>query len=252
MTEFYNNFISVLKELYNMQIEDTPLVLRGIVAQVLRFGLLGLCIFSGILAVQLIISILDKNSRGKKFKNPIFIGITLVLAVSITIYAFIPISAAPSSNVLSGAFQNIMYAEDSFSQNNESEEPTTTDTANTQQETQDGQAQTDDAAENVNEENDEQEEQVNFVVASHAELTQEYTQKITTLLENTKCTRTLLRELPQEDGQNLILRTDSSDNWQVRLTPTSGYVYMEEQVDYIYIINDYEKFHGELANILQN
>ncbi len=254
MREFFTNFKNVLTSLFNMQIEDTPLVLRSILSQVLRFGLLSLCILSAVLLIQLIISIADKNSRGKKFKNPIFIGITLLITAGVSIFAFVPISAAPKNTVTSGAFQDILFTEEAFAQQStdgaaaESGEQAATD----ENISTDGEnVETPEGTGDESDDSETETEVKSFVISSHAELENDYTAEIVALLENTKCTRTLSRGLPEEDGQNIMLRLENGDVWQVRLNAASGYAFIEEEVDFIYEINDYEAFHSELSRILQ-
>ncbi len=257
MTDFYNDFKSVLTQLYDMQVDNVPLVLRSVLAQVLRFGLLALCIVSAVLAVQLIISIVDKNSRGKYFKNAIFLGITMLITGGVSIYAFAPVSAAPSEAVTSSAFQDVTYTQESALELGDAEgetqssaEPMSADMS-AEPTTQDGDGENVDEGLGLEDEEESTAEE-NFVILSHSEISEEYTQQVVTLLENTQCTRTFMREIPKEEGQNLLLRLENGDKWQIRLTTTSAYAFVDEQVDFIYIINDYEQFHSELAQILQN
>ncbi len=246
MLEFYTDFRNVLTELLNMQLDDTPLVLLSVLSQVLRFGLLALCILSAVLFIQLIITIFNKNSRGKNFKNPIFIALTLIVTAGISIFAFLPISVAPKHTATSAAFQDILFTEEVYAQQDDVQDITAPQGENAEEE-----AENITSAEGKNDDENEKENAKSFVISSHAELEPQYTQQITELLLDTQCTRTLKRNLPEEDGQNILFRLENGDVWQIRLNAQGGYAFKEENVDFIYEINDYEEFHVSLSQILQ-
>ncbi len=254
MSDFISEFQSIIMQLFRMQADDVPNVLRHIISQILRFGTLAFCIAAVIFAVQSVIFIFDKKSRAKGYKNLIYTCVMFVITAAISVYAFLPLSAAPNKTVTSGAFQDIKYEQSLF----ENSEDNTEDTEqNTADDTQNDTEQSTAAGEGENTQETQadessEEQDSNLVILSHTELSQEYTNKVLELLSNTDCTRTLMREIPKEDGQNLILRLENGDEWNIRLTPYMAYIFIEENVNFIYTVNDYAEFHAELANILQN
>ncbi len=248
MSDFISDFKNILMQLFNMQVEDTPNVLRHVLSQIMRFGTLAFCIAAVIFAVQTVILIFNKKSKATGYKNVIYTGVMCVISVAISVFVFLPVSAAPSKQVTSGAFQNIQYEASLFEQ---AEQEDTVAEENTEEQTQGNEAVANSEVDDADGQSG-QTQNEEPVILSHTELSQEYTDKVLDLLKNTDCTRTLMRELPSEDSQKLILRLENGDEWNIMLTSHSGYIFIEENVNFIYTFNDYAQFHAELASILEN
>ncbi len=237
MTQFFESFKSVLGNLFKMQMEEPPDIFLYIISQILRFGLLALCVVSLLLFIKLVTILVDFKHLSKNAKALIYTCITLAICTAVSIGAFLPTARLEDGQISSVAFQNVLYTEDAlFTQTDETT-----------------QADSEGEGENTGgEDAQETTAETRLVVESHTELAPQYVQSVTQLIVDTQCTRTLMREVPKTDGQNLLVRLEDGTQWHVRLVSNEGYIFISDEADFIYKINDYAEFHAELADILQS
>ena len=245
MSEFITSFTKAIGKLYKMQVEAPPaLILEGI-AKVLRFGLLAICIVTGILLVQFVLALCSKKLR----KTAIPIGVTCLLLAGVITGAFLPFTAAPKAGVESAALQGVTYVEASVLA---AEEAAAEQAASSGA---DAAAQEDaDVAEEVTQEEEEEtvvDNSLKRTIASSQELTQVQIDAVTQLLNHTKCMRTLRQTLPEQSATNVLLRLSDDTKWQVLILQDRGYIYATEGTGFLCRIQDYNVFYKELQSILK-
>ncbi len=244
MKVFIEDFIQTIERLYETQMQEPPTIVLEMLSLVMRFTLLGICIAVPILLIQTVIVLFNKQKR----LQSIPLGISFAVLLGIALAMFSPFVASAPVEISTGALQEIVY---------KTPEEIAAEKAEAQQLAQE-QAQQEGTAEEVTNTEDEtdSEEEVEVIdgpqrsVVAQTEFTNAQLIAIDELLQNTECTRTLLRELPQENGQNIMIRLSDNKKWQIMLLQDNGYVYASETTGFISKIEDYDVFYAELSEIL--
>lgn len=262
MSEFFSSFTKTIGKLWQTQQKDPPAMILEALAEVLRFGLVAICIAAVIFAVQLCIALCVKKQR----KTALPFGIVCAVCAAVAIVAFLPLSAAPEAAAESAAVQALHYISTKELAAQEAAAQAESDAASAPAEGEavpvaaDGNT-TGGANSDVNSgagEDDEQEEKnpllddtLHRVVATQTELTDEQTTAIAALLEKTQCTRTLRMSLPQENAQNVLLRLENGKRWQILMLEGEGYVYPTEKTGFLCKIKGYDTFYKQLQGIVK-
>lgn len=263
MSEFFASFSKTIGKLFQMQQTEPPAILLEGLAQVLRFGLVAICIAAMVFAVQLIISLCVKKQR----KNAIAFGAVCLVCVLVVGWAFVPISAAPKAAADSAAVQTLSYistkelaaqeaaaqadSETAIAANAAAPEADAATAGGTNSDTTGGADTLDSQGENDAEESLLLDDALHRVVAAQTELSDAQADEIVKLLKQTKCTRTTRMSLPQENAQNVLLRLEDGRRWQILILQDEGYVYATEKTGYLCKIDDYTSFYKQLKTIVK-
>ncbi|MEG1010707.1 MAG: hypothetical protein RSD62_07585 [Ruthenibacterium sp.] len=271
MNDFFKSFAETLTKLFKMQQADPPAVVLEVLAKVLRFGLLALCIAAGVMAVQFVIALCSKKQR----KTAVPLGIVCLVLMGAAGWAFLPFSAAPKLAADSAALQSVSYvrasvlaeqAAESAADTSAAAEPAgdaaagdaavgdaavgdaavgDASSAGAQSDVAANASALTDATETT------KKDTMQRTVTAQQELTDKQTAAAVELLKSTKCMRTLRRTLPEQKGQNLLLRLEGGRRWQVLVLPDAGYVYAAEGTGFLCKITDYNAFYQQLQGVLK-
>lgn len=253
MREAFQNMFTVLDKLLRDQLSNYPDIVRECIGGVLRYGLLTVCIFAGVLAAGLIYSLCAKK---KSTRVLVAQGAVLALCVVLLIWAFWPVSLAQTGEVETARLQTVIYRDAATVR---AEEEAAAESA-AQAEAETGAETDNDASSGANstseEDPDEAEEEAPVtgmvaVITDTQELTAAQAQSVLALLEAQKGVRTVRAKLPEQSRSNLVLRFENGESCSVSLLEDSGYYYITETSDFLYSITDYDAFSAALRAIVQ-
>lgn len=253
MREAFQNMFTVLDKLLRDQLSNYPDIVRECIGGVLRYGLLTLCIFAGVLAAGLIYSLCAKK---KSIRVLVAQGAVLVLCVILLVWAFLPVSLAQTGKLEAARLQTVIYRDAAAVR---AEEEAAAESA-AQAEAEAGAKSDTDASSGANSTNEEDLEEAEgeepvtgmvAVITDTQELTAAQAQAVQTLLETQKGVRTVRAKLPEQSRSNLVLRFENGESCSVSLLKDSGYYYITETSDFLYSITDYDAFSAALHAIMQ-
>ncbi len=263
MSEFLKDFENTIIKIVEMQLESPPSIILEVIQTALRFVVLGMGIAVIALFIQTIIALFNKKTR----LHSIPLGISFALLLGAVLWVFTPFSASVPGEIETGTLQEIVYktnlqieeenaqlALEQQAQQEATAEQTATEGEQEVQTTEETLPE-DTAAdfgtnENDDENSEESENELQRTVNSQNTFTSEQLSAIEEILSQTQCKRTLLRKLPQENGQNISITLDDGTKWQVMLLQNNGYVYKTETTSFIHVIEEYDAFYNELLAAL--
>lgn len=252
MREAFQNMFTVLDKLLRDQLSNYPDIVRECIGGVLRYGLLTLCIFAGVLAAGLIYSLCAKKKSMRVLAAQ---GAVLVLCVILLVWAFLPVSLAQTGQVEAARLQTVIYRDAAVVR---AEEEAAAESAAQAEAGAESDAAASSGASSTSEGQDEDEEEEEepvtglvAVITDTQELTAAQAQAVLTLLETQKGVRTVRARLPEQSRSNLVLRFESGESCSVSLLKDSGYYYITETSDFLYSITDYDAFSAALRAIVQ-
>lgn len=250
MREAFQNMFTVLDKLLRDQLSNYPDIVRECIGGVLRYGLLTLCIFAGVLAVALLYSLCAKK---KSMRVLVAQGATLALCVILLIWAFLPVSLAQTGKVEAARLQTVIYR-DAATVRAEKAAAESAAQAEAGAES-DADADASSGANSTSEDQEEEEEEpvtgLVAVITNTQELTAAQAQAVLALLEAQKGVRTVRAKLPEQSRSTLVLRFEDGESRSVSLLEDSGYYYITETSDFLYSITDYDAFSAALRAIVQ-
>lgn len=248
MREAFQNMFTVLDKLLRDQLSNYPDIVRECIGGVLRYGLLTLCIFAGVLAVALLYSLCAKK---KSMRMLVAQGATLALCVILLVWAFLPVSLAQTGKVEAARLQTVIYRDAATVR----AEKAAAESAAQAQAGAESDADVSSGANSTSEEQEEEEEEpvtgLVAVITNTQELTAAQAQAVLALLEAQKGVRTVRAKLPEQSRSTLVLRFEDGESRSVSLLEDSGYYYITETSDFLYSITDYDAFSASLRAIVQ-
>lgn len=248
MREAFQNMFTVLDKLLRDQLSNYPDIVRECIGGVLRYGLLTLCIFAGVLAVALLYSLCAKK---KSMRVLVAQGATLALCVILLIWAFLPVSLAQTGKVEAARLQTVIYRDAATVR----AEKAAAESAAQAEAGAESDADASSGANSTSEEQEEEEEEpvtgLVAVITNTQELTAAQAQAVLALLEAQKGVRTVRAKLPEQGRSTLVLRFEDGESRSVSLLEDSGYYYITETSDFLYSITNYDAFSAALRAIVQ-
>lgn len=248
MREAFQNMFTVLDKLLRDQLSNYPDIVRECIGGVLRYGLLTLCIFAGVLAVALLYSLCAKK---KSMRMVVAQGATLALCVILLVWAFLPVSLAQTGKVEAARLQTVIYRDAATVR----AEKAAAESAAQAEAGAESDADVSSGANSTSEEQEEEEEEpvtgLVAVITNTQELTAAQAQAVLALLEAQKGVRTVRAKLPKQSRSTLVLRFEDGESRSVSLLEDSGYYYITETSDFLYSITDYDAFSAALRAIVQ-
>ncbi len=241
MSEFINDFISTITQLIQSQISEPSSVVLLVISTAMRFTAIGICIACAIMLVQTIIVLFNKEKRLQSI--PLGISFAVLLGAAFAIFS--PFAASVPEAASTAALQEIIYKTPEQIAEEKAQEELL-------QEQTEGEATEQTSTESELEEQEDEEvlEGLQRSVTKQTELTEEQMQAVLTILDETQIKRTLLRQLPEEAGQNIMIRLSDNTKWQIMLLQDGGYIYAGEDIGFINEIDDYDSFYNNLLTAL--
>lgn len=248
MREAFQNMFTVLDKLLRDQLSNYPDIVRECIGGVLRYGLLTLCIFAGVLAVALLYSLCAKK---KSMRMLVAQGATLALCVILLIWAFLPVSLAQTGKVESARLQTVIYRDAATVRAEKAAAESTAQAEAGAESDADASSGANSTSEDQEEEEEEPVTGLVAVITNTQELTAAQAQAVLALLEAQKGVRTVRAKLPEQSRSTLVLRFEDGESRSVSLLEDSGYYYITETSDFLYSITDYDAFSAALRAIVQ-
>ncbi len=246
MSEFINEFINTITQLIQSQISEPSSVVLVVISAAMRFTVLGICIACAVLLIQTIAVLFKKEKR----LQSIPLGISFAVLLGTAFAVFSPFAATPPEAASTAALQEIIYKtpEQIAEEQAQAELLAQQAEGESAQPTVEAENSTEQSSEEETEQADLNELQRN--VQEQTELTPQQMQAVLDILNETQVTRTLLRQLPEEAGQNILIRLNDNTKWQIMLLQGAGYVYVGEDIGFINEIEDYDSFYNNLLSAL--